>query len=138
MINNIKKYYTHSVLWSMIILVTSGSVAQAFLLEYGFSEENVTVFCSVMQIVQVATIFFFSKSSDRVRSVVKTLAYAHFLDIPLCLFLLALCFTKPVHATNKLEVFSYRKPRCYGSLLRGYGDKRFNLSRIFNYAFTKQ
>ena len=92
MINNIKKYYTHSVLWSMIVLVTSGSVAQAFLLEYGFSEENVTVFCSVMQIVQVATIFFFSKSSDRVRSVVKTLAYAHFLDIPLCLFLLALCF----------------------------------------------
>ncbi len=90
--SNIRKFYIHSVLWSLIVLVTSGSVAQTFLLEFGFSEENVTVFVSVMQIVQVATIFFFSKSSDRVKSVVKTMAYAHFLDIPLCLFLLALCF----------------------------------------------
>ncbi len=90
--NNIRKFYIYSVLWSIITLVTSGSVAQTFLLEYGFSEENVTVFVSVMQIVQVLTIFLFSKGSDSVRSVVKTMAGVHFLDVPLCLFLLALCF----------------------------------------------
>lgn len=48
--SNIRKFYIHSVLWSIIVLVTSGSVAQTFLLEYGFSEENVTSFVSVMQI----------------------------------------------------------------------------------------
>ena len=90
--NNIQKYYIYSVLWSIITLVTSGSVAQTFLLEYGFSEENVTVFVSVMQIIQVLTIFLFSKGSDSVKSVVKTMACAHILDIPLCLFFLALCF----------------------------------------------
>ena len=90
--NNIQKYYIYSVLWSIIALVTSGSVAQTFLLEYGFSEENVTVFVSVMQIIQVLTIFLFSKGSDSVKSVVKTMARAHILDIPLCLFFLALCF----------------------------------------------
>ena len=90
--NNIQKYYIYSVLWSIITLVTSGSVAQTFLLEYGFSEENVTVFVSVMQIIQVLTIFLFSKGSDSVKSVVKTMARAHILDIPLCLFFLALCF----------------------------------------------
>ena len=90
--NNIRKFYIYSVLWSIITLVTSGSVAQTFLLEYGFSEENVTVFVSVMQIVQVLTIFLFSKGSDGVRSVVKTMASVHILDVPLCLFLLALCF----------------------------------------------
>ena len=90
--NNIRKFYIYSVLWSIITLVTSGSVAQTFLLEFGFSEENVTVFVSVMQIVQVLTIFLFSKGSDGVRSVVKTMASVHILDVPLCLFLLALCF----------------------------------------------
>lgn len=90
--NNIRKFYIYSVLWSIITLVTSGSVAQTFLLEYGFSEENVTVFVSVMQIVQVLTIFLFSKGSDGVRSVVKTMASVHILDVPLCLFLLVLCF----------------------------------------------
>ena len=68
--NNIRKFYIYSVLWSIITLVTSGSVAQTFLLEYGFSEVNVTVFVSVMQIVQVLTIFLFSKGSDGERSVV--------------------------------------------------------------------
>lgn len=90
--NNIRKFYIYSILWSIIVLVTSGSVAQTFLLEYGFTEENVTVFVSVMQIVQVLTIFLFSKGSDSVRSVVKTMAGSHILDVPLCLFLLALCF----------------------------------------------
>ncbi len=90
--SNIRRFYTYSVMWSLVVLVTSGSVAQTFLLECGFPEKNVTSLISFMQIVQVLTIFFFSKWSDKVRSVVKSMAGAHFLDIPICVFLLALCF----------------------------------------------
>ena len=90
---NIRKFYLYSVLWSLVVLVTSGSVAQTFLLEYGFSEEEVTGFISFMQIVQVLTIFIFSKWSDRIGSVVRAMARAHLLDLPLCLFLAILCFT---------------------------------------------
>lgn len=90
--NNIRKFYLYSTLWSLVVLVTSGSVAQTFLLEYGFAEENVTSFISFMQIVQVFTILIFSKWSDKITSIVKAMARAHYLDVPLCLFLAALCF----------------------------------------------
>lgn len=85
------KYCTTSILWSLITLVVSGSMAQTFLLEYGLSEEKVTNLFSIMQMAQVMTIFFFSKFSDNLDSIVKTLVKTHLLDIPLCLVFMMLC-----------------------------------------------
>lgn len=85
------KYCTASILWSLITLVVSGSMAQTFLLEYGLSEEKVTSLFSIMQMAQVMTIFFFSKFSDNLDSIVKTLVKTHLLDIPLCLVFMMLC-----------------------------------------------
>ena len=64
-ITNLQKYYAYAVLWSIVTLVTSGSAAQTFLLEYGLPEEQVTSFFSVMQLIQMATIFFFSRWNGR-------------------------------------------------------------------------
>ncbi len=89
---NIRKFYLYSILWSLVVLVTSGSVAQTFLLEYGFAEERVTSFISFMQIVQVLTILGFSKWSDKIASVVRAMARAHLLDVPLCALLAVFCF----------------------------------------------
>jgi hypothetical protein len=66
-------------------------MAQTFLLEYGLSEEKVTSLFSIMQMAQVMTIFFFSKFSDNLDSIVKTLVKTHLLDIPLCLVFMMLC-----------------------------------------------
>lgn len=85
------KYYTTSILWSLITLVVSGSMAQTFLLEYGLSEEKVTSLFSIMQMAQVMTILCFSKFSDNLDSIVKTLVKTHLLDIPLCLVFMILC-----------------------------------------------
>ncbi len=91
-ISNLQKYYTYTVLWSILTLVTTGSAAQTFLLEYGLAEERVTSFFSVMQLIQLATIFFFSRSSDSVKSVTGSLTRAHLMDLPYLLLLMALCF----------------------------------------------
>lgn len=85
------KYCTTSILWSLITLVASGSMAQTFLLEYGLSEEKVTSLFSIMQMAQVMTILFFSKFSDNLDSIVKTLVKTHLLDIPICVFFMVLC-----------------------------------------------
>ena len=85
------KYFIANIAWSLIALVVSGSMAQTFLLEYGLSEEKVTSLFSVMQMAQVLTIFFFSKYSDNLKSILKTLVKTHLLDIPICLFFIILC-----------------------------------------------
>ena len=85
------KYFIANIAWSLIALVVSGSMAQTFLMEYGLSEEKVTSLFSVMQMAQVLTIFFFSKYSDNLKSILKTLVKTHLLDIPICLFFIILC-----------------------------------------------
>ena len=91
-ISNLQKYYAYTVLWSILTLVTSGSAAQTFLLEYGLAEDRVTSFFSVMQLIQLATIFLFSRSSDSVKSVTGSLTRAHLMDLPYILLLVVLCF----------------------------------------------
>jgi hypothetical protein len=91
-ISNLQKYYAYTVLWSILTLVTTGSAAQTFLLEYGLAEERVTSFFSVMQLIQLATIFLFSRSSDSVKSVTGSLTRAHLMDLPYILLLVVLCF----------------------------------------------
>ena len=88
------KYYIHTTLWSIITLVVNGSMAQTFLLEYGLLEEQVTGLFSIMQLVQIFTILLFSKKSDSLKSIVKSLVKSHLFDVPLCLFFVCLCFVK--------------------------------------------
>ncbi|MBQ9083776.1 MAG: hypothetical protein IJY28_09830 [Clostridia bacterium] len=91
-ISNLQKYYAYTILWSILTLVTSGSAAQTFLLEYGLPEDRVTSFFSVMQLIQLATIFFFSRSSDSVKSITGSLTRSHLMDLPYLLLLTVLCF----------------------------------------------
>lgn len=88
------KYYIHTALWSIITLVVNGSMAQTFLLEYGLPEEKVTSFFSIIQLIQIFTILFYSKKSDDLKSIVKALVKSHLLDIPLCLLFVYLCFVR--------------------------------------------
>ena len=149
------KYYIHTTLWSIITLVVSGSMAQTFLLEYGLSEEKVTSYFSIMQLMQIFTILLFSKRSDNLKSIVKTLVKSHLLDIPLCLLFVYLCFVRIENmttlfvliivagaflsiATGIHNVLAYKLPyliidmEYYGTLLAVSGA----LIGIFNVLFT--
>ncbi len=96
------KYYIQQVLTHLIITATSGAVLQTFLMEYGFSEQRVNIYTSVMQILQVAVIILFSKFVDRTRNVIKLSAVMRTFEIPFLIILLVLCFFTGL---NKNTVF---------------------------------
>ena len=87
------KYYIHSILYSMIVFVLGGALLQTFLIEKGFSEENVTVLLSVLQIIQILTIFIFSSIADRFRRYKTATALSVFACLPLSIFLIILSFS---------------------------------------------
>lgn len=87
------KYYIHSILYSMIVFVLGGALLQTFLIEKGFSEENVTVLLSVLQIIQILTIFIFSSVADRLEKYKNATAISVFACLPLSVFLIILSFT---------------------------------------------
>ncbi len=87
------KFYFHSILYSMIVFVLGGALLQTFLIEKGFSEENVTVLLSVLQIIQILTIFIFSSIADKFQRFKKATALSVFACLPLSVFLLFLSFS---------------------------------------------
>ena len=88
------KYYIHSILYSMIVFVLGGTLLQTFLIEKGFSEENVTVLLSVLQVIQILTIFIFSSIADKFKRYKKPTAFSVFACLPLSVFLLILSFSQ--------------------------------------------
>ena len=86
------KYCLYEVFTHIITLLTSGAVIQSFLLENGLSEESVGVFLSIIQTVSVVIMLLYSRIADRIRSLITSFAYVRFLELPLCAFLLYLCF----------------------------------------------
>jgi MFS family permease len=77
----------------MIVFVLGGTLLQTFLIEKGFSEENVTVLLSVLQVIQILTIFIFSSIADKFKRYKKATAFSVFASLPLSVFLLILSFS---------------------------------------------
>ena len=78
---------------SLIVLALGGTLLQTFLIESGFSEENVTVLLSVLQIIQIVTIFGFSSFADKLRGYKNIMACAIFAALPLTIYFIVLSFS---------------------------------------------
>ena len=70
MSNNLK-YYISAAASTCALNVITGSVVQTFLLEYGVSAENVSLYVSAMQIVQTATMLIISKWVENIKGVIN-------------------------------------------------------------------
>lgn len=92
MLNEIK-LHIHGALQSMIVLALGGTLLQTFLIENGFSEENVAVLLSVLQIIQIVTIFAFSSVADRLHSYKNIMACSIFAALPLTAYFVILSFS---------------------------------------------
>ncbi len=90
--DNKEKFYLHSVFYNLIYMTLSGAVIQTFFLEKGISENNVNIFLSVMQIIQIVSIFMFQKKSDELKNIIKVTACVFFLTAPFCALLIILSF----------------------------------------------
>lgn len=78
---NNNKYILQSTLYSMAVLLITGSVIQSFLFENNISESRITLYISVLPAVQVAAMLVVSLIINRIRNVVKVMAYSIGLQI---------------------------------------------------------
>lgn len=91
-LNNKSKFYVYSVFENLLILLTNGAIIQTFLLEKNFSGEMVGNFLAILTLAQAFFILSFSKKSDNIKNIISTMAYIRFLEIPLCILLVFMCF----------------------------------------------
>lgn len=103
-IMNNNKLLWQSTLYSTAILMIAGSVIQAFLLQNGIDEWYVSIYMSVVQMVQVSVMFVVSLVIDRVKNVIKLCAYSIILQIVLFLSLIFLCVFSGVNIQAKYYI----------------------------------
>ena len=63
--SNETKLHIQWILYALIVFILNGTLLQTFLLENGLDEQTVTFSLSVLQIVQMLTIFLFSGIIDK-------------------------------------------------------------------------
>jgi len=86
------KFFLQTVFATIVNTVVVGSVLQTFMLEKDISEDSVGLYFSVMQVIQILTILFFSKLADRIKNVIKAYGVLYLMYIPFILVLICLCF----------------------------------------------
>ena len=100
-------YVVHSALYSTAAMMIAGSIIQSFLLESGVSAPAVSLYLSLVQVVQVSVILAVSVFIDRIRSVIRAYAYATALQSLMFFSLIFLCLFQGVTLTFRyVLVFS--------------------------------
>lgn len=89
---NIRKYYLRYSLYYFANTFVTGGMIQAFMLESGISGSNVSVYMAVIQIVQAAAMLLLGPVLEKRRDIIKLNADASFLQLPLCVCVLVICF----------------------------------------------
>ncbi len=98
---NESKYIIQSISYSVALLLISGSVIQAFLLENGISETRVALYLSIVQIIQVASMLVVSVLVDRVKNVLRMCALSTVFQLALYGALILICVLKDITLTFK-------------------------------------
>ncbi len=97
-------YLTHGSLYSILMALSSGSVFQSFMLESGIGENEVSVYVSVIQIAQMATMLLLSKAADAVKDVRKTIALTLLTFLPFFLTVFGLCYMQDMAVDVKYRI----------------------------------
>lgn len=92
--DNEKKYYIYSCMWSVVQLFIAGGVLQSLFLEFGFSGRQVGNYVSMANIAQILIMIGSVFWADKVKQIRETIAWMMLSPIPFVLFMLFLCFWK--------------------------------------------
>ncbi len=101
MTKNDNKYIIQSITYNIALLLISGSVIQAFLLENGISETMVALYLSIVQIVQVVSMLVVSVLVDRVKNILKLCALSTLYQLALYGALILICILNDITLTFK-------------------------------------
>ncbi len=93
---NEHKFIIQQIAYSIAVMLISGSVIQAFLLENGISETKVALYLSVIQIVQVGCMLALSVVIDRVKKVLGICAVTTIFQLVVYAVLIFLCIFKNI------------------------------------------
>ncbi len=84
------KLHIQWILYALIVFILNGTLLQTFLLENGLDEQTVTFSLSVLQIVQMLTIFLFSGMVDKMSKIKKLTAFSFLICVPMNVYFLSL------------------------------------------------
>ena len=90
--SNETKLHIQWILNALIVFVLNGTLLQTFLLENGLDEQTVTFSLSVLQILQMLTIFLFSRAVDKMRRLKTLTAISFLICVPLNVYFIYLSF----------------------------------------------
>ena len=68
---NITLYYFQQVFYTVAQLVAFGTIFCTFMLEYGISDEEISLCTSVFQVIQTATMLLISRATENKKIVIK-------------------------------------------------------------------
>lgn len=93
---NLNKYLVSSAASTCGVTLATGTVLQTFLLEYGVSEQKVSIYTALVQIVQALIMLFGAKKMESVKNVVRACAVTLLLQILLPLMVIFFCLNQNV------------------------------------------
>lgn len=102
--NNNLKYLMRGMLYSVPTLLMTGSIIQAFMLENGVSEKQVTYYGSVLQIVQVSVMLIASTFVDRLRNIIKIKGFIFLFQVSYAVLLAIICVASGLSADYKYSL----------------------------------
>lgn len=95
------KFIIQNITYTIALMLISGSVIQAFLLENGISETKVALYLSVIQIVQVGGMLALSVVIDRVKKVLSLCAFSTVFQLIIYAALIFLCVFRNFSVNTK-------------------------------------
>ena len=100
------KYYLHTSLWYIALMMINGSVMQSYLLELGVSSDTVSTFVSLMQIVQVTSMLLFAPKAEKVKKIIVSYAITYLLQLLIILAILFMCYFEGINLTLKFYIIA--------------------------------
>lgn len=97
-------YLVQNALYSILIALSSGSVFQSFMLESGIGENEVSVYVSVIQVAQLATMLLLSKAADMVKDVRKAVGLTLSMFLPFFLTVFFVCYERDLAVDVKYGI----------------------------------
>jgi len=101
MTKNERIFIIQNITYTIAVMLISGSVIQAFLLENGISESKVALYLSVIQLVQVGCMLALSVVIDKVKSVLRLCAYTIIFQSISYVALIFLCIFRAISIDTK-------------------------------------
>lgn len=103
-IKNETKYYIETALWHIALMMINGSIMQTCLLELGTNSNYVSLFVSIMQVVQVVAMLLFSPRVDKFKNIIFSYAITHIMQLVIIFAFLFVFFFNDIDLNVKLYI----------------------------------